>query len=477
MQYVMGLFGVAVVGLVLVFSFDPSYQQMRRDEAYYHSAQQSMGLEKQRLELDERRAISAVVIAQDASFRVLSVVAGLLAVVLALHLYYQRRDPLVRPDVRGLLPVERRQLAHDDVKQLVADALVAYHESQIARAVHQSGQSPAHLHYAPHYTSRAGAELSSGAADVSSGMPLPEAPTWAALRRSWSPSPEQMLLGYGVDGPLYGSINDLLSTAVAGRPNQGKSTLLRFVYAQVQAVEGAALVWDLHGSITGDLPGLRSCESVDSIERSAHELLAELESRIKSRTHAPLLLLVDEWPVLSLASRRAGAAVSRIVLEGRKYGMYALIAGQGLPADRFGGSLVRDALSSRYVFRTTVAQARMAGLEGDARQLVTNLTPGHAVLAGPVDPQIVAIPNVQPADLREIAGETLPHFGETLEPDETKVSASEREVSRFRLVRELRAAGHEKKEIIRMVWGATAGGGAAYKQASAAYDAIMGDAA
>src|SRR5205814_1244891 len=58
---------------------------------------------------------------------------------------------------------------------------------------------------------------------------LPTAPSFSSLLdRGYTPSPERMLLGYSSQAPLYGKITDLLSVAIAGRPGQGKSTLLRF---------------------------------------------------------------------------------------------------------------------------------------------------------------------------------------------------------------------------------------------------------
>ena len=69
---------------------------------------------------------------------------------------------------------------------------------------------------------------------------------------------------------------------------------------------------------------------------------------------------------------------------------------------------MRDALSSRYIFRTSAAQARIAGLEKDHAGLVAALRPGLAVLAGPVEPQIVAIPQTTVADLGELVRAPAP---------------------------------------------------------------------
>jgi hypothetical protein len=107
-------------------------------------------------------------------------------------------------------------------------------------------------------------------------------------------------------------------------------------------------------------------------------------------------------------------AIRRIVLEGRKVGMYALIAGQGVPAAILGGTLVRDAMASRYVFCTSPQQARMAGIENEtAKQMMAILEdagPGKAVLAtSNRKPEIVAIPNTTTDDIRALLSRNGKH--------------------------------------------------------------------
>jgi nucleoside-triphosphatase THEP1 len=216
-----------------------------------------------------------------------------------------------------------------------------------------------------------------------------------------------MLLGYTSDGPLYGSIDALLSTAIAGRPGQGKSTLLRGVYWQVRRIGGDVGILDPHGSILDDVQGAgaRFVASTGSeLDQAGALLVEELERRLEAyrrgrRDFSPLLVLADELPVLSLSSKPAVEAIGRIILEARKVGAYVLVSGQGLPADRMGGRLVRDALSSRFIFKTSADEARRCGLGGDAARLVLDLRPGVAILDGPCDPQPVAVPNCTAQDL------------------------------------------------------------------------------
>lgn len=234
-------------------------------------------------------------------------------------------------------------------------------------------------------------------------------PTFGELvRDGFQPTPHKMLLGVGAEKPIHGTISQLLSTAIAGRPGQGKSTLLRLIYAQTMMAGGQVAMLDPHGGIVESVAGAPSlfvASSTKELDDGAGWITSELDRRLEQyrrgkRNFDPILILCDEFPVIRLSSKAAIEAAGRVVLEGRKVGTYALISGQGMPADSFNGSLVRDALSSRYVFRTTPAEARRAGLDTDTARLVAALDPGRAILDGPTPaPMIVGIPNVTADDL------------------------------------------------------------------------------
>ena len=242
---------------------------------------------------------------------------------------------------------------------------------------------------------------------TSEPLELPTAPAWSdVLAGGFEPTPKNLLLGFDHAGPVYGDLTALLSTAVAGRPGQGKSSLLRLVAAQMQAIGGLTALLDPHGSISEDVPidaVFNACTGSE-LDDAAYWLINELERRLANyrkgkRDFRPLMALNDEFPVISLASKNAVAAVGRVVLEGRKVKMFSLISGQGLPASQFGGSLIRDALSSRYIFQTTNRQGQLAGLDKDAAKLLDRLDVGRCILDGPIKPRIVAIPLVRSTDL------------------------------------------------------------------------------
>lgn len=240
---------------------------------------------------------------------------------------------------------------------------------------------------------------------------LPIAPAFRSLISQIRPG--HLFLAQGSSQPIWGDITDLLSTLDVGRPGTGKSTLLRMVCGQVMIIGGKPIIFDPHGSILDDLGSSFECaESPRDIARYSHLLDSQLTERLARRragqdNFQPLLLLVDEMPIISEMSPAALPAIRRVVLEGRKVGMYALVSGQGVPSSILGGTLVRDAMSSRYVFCTSPQQARMAGIENEtAKQMMAILEtapPGKAVLAtANRRPEIVAIPDTLTDDIRYI---------------------------------------------------------------------------
>lgn len=322
----------------------------------------------------------------------------------------QRR--LVAPDKHGIWPVARPIVEQGITLELSAASTLGYHQAQIAAAAPHLATNRVTMPRIEEGTPAPAVAPKTEIISLLDSTPaLPIAPSWATLRRTgFMPTRDKLLLGYGTDGPLYGPISDLLSTAIAGRPGQGKSTLLRFIIAQISMLGGRIAVLDPHGALADDLTGGDwDCyaSSAAELTDAAAWLTTELDQRDSAykagqRAFTPLMVLCDEWPVIALKSKDAVEIAGRVVLEARKWGAYALISGQGLPSGTFGGSLVKDALSSRYCFKTTPAQARMIGLDKESARMVDQLQPGRAIFAGANDPQIVAIPMVEAADILDM---------------------------------------------------------------------------
>jgi hypothetical protein len=244
---------------------------------------------------------------------------------------------------------------------------------------------------------------------------LPVAPPFSQIAEQVGPG--HLFLGQGNAGPIWGDITSLLSTVIAGRPGTGKSTNLRSVCGQLLIIGGQPVLFDPHGSILDQLGSSFDCaESPREIAEYAHILDTHLEQRLRDRRAGkrdfkPLLLLADEMPNIHETSPDALPVIKRIISEGRKVAMFALIAGVGVPASLFGGTFIRDSMASRYVFNTSPQQARLAGLENETAKtmmaVLESAGPGKAVLAtSNRSPEIVAIPYTSTNDIKRLVAST-----------------------------------------------------------------------
>ncbi len=315
-------------------------------------------------------------------------------------------------------------------------------------------------------------------------------PLWSfeELFRVWRPTREQMILAFDREGqPIYVALNDMLSGVIIGRQKQGKTTLMRFLYSQCTMVGVDVRVWDLHEDVVDDLPGASAYTTADGIRQSVREVIAELEKRIRLKLKhgvaRPIMILADEVNQLVGAVPDVVTAFERIIAEGRKYDIYCDVSAKGVPAELFGPSWIRDSLSTRVAFLTTPHQARLIGIDKDAARMVMELTPGHAVLDGPVPAQIVTFPNVTAENVRSILPASRATSGAASKatsgplPDEDNMVSAEAEeaaeINTFEgveagnkasLVRQLLKDGRSQREMIAEIWGVN--GGRAYQQAA-----------
>ncbi|MFZ1594761.1 MAG: ATP-binding protein, partial [Anaerolineae bacterium] len=296
---------------------------------------------------------------------------------------------------------------------------------------------------------------------------LPIAGTWSELRATFTPTADRLLLGVSLDGPVYGRLTDLLSILIVGRPGTGKTTLLRLLAEQAIMAGATVVAWDLHNDLR--LTGVELCTDEATIGASAAAIMAELDARRRNGRGQPVVVMVDELPLLARAVPEASTAMRRILLEGRKFAVYGLIAGQGASADLFdGGRLVRDATASRFVFRTSTAEARRAGLERTEAITTNTLPTGVCVLDGACvrRPTVVSIPRLDaPRQLPGSTSGTLPGSGSSMEVLPGSGSSMSEAV---KLVR----SGHTPTAALRMTYGVN--GGRRYADLRAELAAALG---
>jgi hypothetical protein len=321
-------------------------------------------------------------------------------------------------------------------------------------------------------------------------------PSFSELIQTWRPSVSEMLFGFDEVGrPIYGSLDRLLSALVIGRQGQGKTTLLRLIYAQCVMVGVEVLAWDLHGDISDDLPGIRTMTTRNEIQGSATGVIEMLDYRqrigLKHDKARPVMVLVDELNALADSVPEVIEPIRRIVAEGRKYRVFEFASAKGAPATMFKGSWVRDSFSARFAFQTSDRQARMIGFEPDEARKVYGLTVGHALMEGPTPAQVVTFPNVTQNDLEMISPArgpaSRPASAVTSDPlpvvpdvvsteagnmqetrDFVQVEADEKRAQVREMLRQKK--GH--REIIATLWNTT--GGRSYQDAARELSEIIG---
>src|SRR6266516_689474 len=265
---------------------------------------------------------------------------------------------------------------------------------------------------------------------------------------------------YGQTVPQFGTIDDLLSLAVIGKPGKGKTVWVIY-YTTILAVYGAEIhIFDPHGTM-GELallhgrplPGMPATARIyyydrkDTMMQAVKVLKVEMDDRdvlyrphmedgemVSRKVKHPLLILADELPILAefdnevraeYKERNQGKAYSereevpslihlikRTVLEARKWRMFFIGSSQSIDASIL-PTKVTDALNSRIVFFNSDRKARLVGLEADVIKkmlpLIRRAGPGMTIYdcARWDAPKIGAIPNICVDDMLQFLGVDL----------------------------------------------------------------------
>lgn len=255
---------------------------------------------------------------------------------------------------------------------------------------------------------------------------LPQAPTFRSIASQIQPG--RLILGFNSQGAIYGDVSDLLSMGVVGKPGTGKSSALLYYLAMLLLVDASVWVFDPHGSLNELAGCINYTDDLNEIADIVPELHKELDERSAlykrtKRVKKPLLVLIDELPVISRWEQKNKPThstlelVERFVLEARKWNCFVILSGQSLPAEVL-PTLTRDNLSSRIVFNSSNAHARMAGLDEESRKkllpMLKRAQPGTAILdvSRRSEPDIVSLPYTTIDDLRDAVGMCEEPFNE-----------------------------------------------------------------
>jgi hypothetical protein len=267
---------------------------------------------------------------------------------------------------------------------------------------------------------------------------------------------------YGKTVPVFGTILDLLSLCIIGKPGKGKSVLLLF-YICCLAKHGAEMhILDpqgafkelqlLHGKRLPAMPPTARIyyySSLEEMEAVVSNVLAEIKDREKLfqphlengelRLHMvkhPLVILADELPIIAdmdlenraktkeenkarkeegldqLQIRQVTNMVKTAVLAARKYMVYFVGASQSIDASIL-PTRITAGFNSRIIFSSSEQKARMAGLESDVAKrllpVIRRAGPGKVIYdCGRWDtPLVAAFPNITIEDVLQFFGVSM----------------------------------------------------------------------
>ncbi len=239
------------------------------------------------------------------------------------------------------------------------------------------------------------------------GSAVPELPARVPLRGllESAPSLNNLVLGVALNAQgereiVTGAMRDLVHIAVGGSSGWGKSVFMRdLAWQAVHAIEepylgmidlegvtlapfaqADRLLWPVADNLAGAQGVLRAV--TDEIERRKALFgkypgvdKLDMYNERASEPLKPLLLFVDEATAL-LADNTVQKLLREVVLRARKYGVWAILAGQDWKANSL-DTAIRNQLATRIQFRAmSASQSRILLEQPGAENLDT---PGRAL--------------------------------------------------------------------------------------------------
>ena len=249
--------------------------------------------------------------------------------------------------------------------QAAADRALLHRErmaetrASVARAVYTPQYPMLHTLNTP-YTEVERQRVPLPAPPVVLDVPAPQLPGVTTLGQvtGYRPSRERILLGLGPGGALITvSIAELLHLLIVGRTGGGKSVIERLVMTCLGALPDVELHWwnphytpldpdtgDRWDLIAARCVGGRALtdegEILAALERMATVELPARKTRYRAGQHPgpPRFYVIDEAPVLAAADKRFMPWLGVILREGRKFGLYIIMATQDALISTLGGS-------------------------------------------------------------------------------------------------------------------------------------------
>ncbi len=189
------------------------------------------------------------------------------------------------------------------------------------------------------------------------------------LKTGWRPTFDQIYVGTDKNGKhLFIPVTKLWHIALAGATGYGKSSLMRLLMAQLCYLKLSVVLLNPHYMIydlnheedwTPYTPYLKrdpmECKKMANIEiilRWMHDDLLEKRKERASRGESagkPFFFILDEYPDIKAEIKDAPELVGKLLRQGRKYGIYLIVASQNYDVKTLG---VEGEGGVRKCFRT-----------------------------------------------------------------------------------------------------------------------------
>ena len=349
--------------------------------------------------------------------------------------YQQRRTPLTRYDPAHPL-VSRRLIEQADPALIEAmlQALALSGQAQIARAVHQPGQTPATLSY--HQVTHPPRLQTVEPAQLADDAPMVERPalqllpgecTLAALQRTGivARSGNSLHVGNAVaDGtPIYLELATWGALALGGKSRTGKTSRITYYLAQAALNGWRLVVCDKHGgggkadallAKVGILENsflLPAAVSQADINRRIQQVYTIGKRRIENSdtSRYPVLLIVDEFTNLILNDWLTDTTLDQLMSIANEHAgvnVHAIIIGHDWSASCLGkerGAAFRRITTHRIAHRLDAAGAQFL-LPSGMGKTAEGLTVGQAIYVDDTgEPILVDAPLLHEEDIRYAA--------------------------------------------------------------------------
>lgn len=195
--------------------------------------------------------------------------------------------------------------------------------------------------------------------------------TFSQVLETFTPSFEQIFLGVLADGThVYVPAEDLCHVALAGNTGGGKSSLLRMIMAQLCYAGAHVLLLNPHYTRFDrkhnedwtpydpylEKPALE-CSRYENIkiylQWMAETLLPRRIERVREGRlpGRPYFVILDELPDVITEIKEASEYIAKILRQGRKYGIYLIVASQDFLAKTVSGD---EGGAIRKMYRTAL---------------------------------------------------------------------------------------------------------------------------